>query len=113
MRVAQGQIDYEGYDEFLRNYGQQFLDIEQPSFADTMVYMIQYQFGYMYWRYFMWNFVGRQNDIQGRYDDFNGNWISGIKFIDAMQLGMSQDNLPSNALNNKARNTYYFLPLID
>jgi len=95
MRVAQGQVDYEGYDQFLRNYGQQFLDIEQPSFLDNMVYMIQYQFGYMYWRYFMWNFVGRQNDVQGRYDDFNGNWISGIKFIDAMHLGMPQDNLPS------------------
>jgi tetratricopeptide (TPR) repeat protein len=60
----------------------------------------------------MWNFTGRQNDVQGRYDDFNGNWISGIKFIDAMHLGMPQDNLPSDVLNNKARNTYYFLPLI-
>mgnify|MGYP003562911701 CR=1 FL=1 len=112
MRVAQGQVDYEDYDQFLRNYGQQFLDVEQPSFLDNMVYMIQYQFGYMYWRYFMWNFTGRQNDVQGRYDDFNGNWISGIKFIDAMLLGMSQDNLPSDMLNNKARNTYFFLPLI-
>jgi len=112
MRVAQGQIDYEDYDDFLRNFGQQFLDVEKPSFLDNMVYMIQYQFGYMYWRYFMWNFVGRQNDIQGKYDDFNGNWISGIKWIDAMHLGMSQDNLPSDVLENKARNTYYFLPLI-
>lgn len=112
MRVAQGQVDYEGYDEFLRTYGQQLLDIEKPSFIDNMIYMIQYQFGYMYWRYFMWNFVGRQNDVQGRYDDFNGNWISGIKWIDSVHLGMSQDNLPSDVLNNKARNTYYFLPLI-
>ncbi|MFO7721413.1 MAG: hypothetical protein R6W85_13380, partial [Gillisia sp.] len=67
--------------------------------------------GYMYWRYFMWNFVGRQNDVQGQYSDLNGNWLSGIKFIDEMRLG-SQDNLPSDVKNNKARNTYYFLPLI-
>jgi hypothetical protein len=112
MRVAQGQVDYEDYDEFLRNFGQQFLDVEQPSFLDNMVYMFQYQFGYMYWRYFMWNFAGRQNDIQGKYDSFNGNWISGIKWIDEIHLGMPQDNLPSDVLNNKARNTYFFLPLI-
>jgi hypothetical protein len=66
----------------------------------------------MYWRYFMWNFTGRQNDVQGKYDDFNGNWISGIDFIDEIHLGMSQDNLPTDVLENKARNTYYFLPLL-
>ncbi len=112
MRIAQGQIDYEDYDQFLRTYGQAYLDIEKPSFGDNVSYMFQYQFGYMYWRYFMWNFVGRQNDIQGRYDDFNGNWISGIKPIDELHLGYSQDNLPSDVKNNKARNTYYFLPFI-
>ncbi|MGB1231367.1 MAG: DUF2723 domain-containing protein [Winogradskyella sp.] len=112
MRVMQGDIDYEGYDKFLRRYGQQYLQIEKPSFGDNLTYMFQYQFGYMYWRYFMWNFTGKQNDIQGKYDDFNGNWISGINFIDAMHLGMSQDNLPTDVLENKARNTYYFLPLI-
>ncbi len=112
MRVANGEVDYEDYDQFLRTYGQSYLDIEKPSFGDNLTYMFQYQFGYMYWRYFMWNFVGRQNDIQGEYDDFNGNWISGINLIDEMHLGMSQDNLPSDVLNNKARNTYYFLPFI-
>lgn len=64
----------------------------------------------MYGRYFMWNFTGRQDDIQGRLDN-HGNWMSGIKFIDELRLG-SQENLPSDILNNKARNTYYFLPLI-
>lgn len=59
----------------------------------------------------MWNFTGRQDDIQGKYDS-HGNWISGIKPIDEWHLGLSQDNLPSDVLNNKARNTYYFLPLI-
>ena len=112
MRVAQGEIDYEGYDKFLRSYAQRYLIVEKPSFIDNLAYMFQYQFGYMYWRYFMWNFTGRQNDIQGKYDDFNGNWISGIKFIDELHLGMSQDDLPSDVLNNKARNTYFFLPFI-
>ena len=59
----------------------------------------------------MWNFVGRQNDVQGKYDNVDGNWISGIKFMDAIHLG-SQDDLPSDVLNNKGRNTYYFLPFI-
>jgi hypothetical protein len=59
----------------------------------------------------MWNFVGRQNDVQGRYDNLNGNWISGIPFMDSLHLG-SQDNLPSDVLNNKGRNTYFFLPFI-
>jgi hypothetical protein len=112
MRVARGEIDYEDYDQFLRRYGQQYLVIEQPSFIDNTAYMLQYQFGYMYWRYFMWNFTGRQNDIQGKYDDFNGNWISGIQFIDELHLGLSQDNLPTDVVDNKSRNTYYFLPFI-
>ncbi|MEM6517447.1 MAG: hypothetical protein AAF688_14795, partial [Bacteroidota bacterium] len=110
--VAKGNVDYEGYHGFLKNYGRDFLNIEKPSFGDNLYYMLDYQFGYMYWRYFMWNFTGRQDDIQGRYDDLHGNWISGIDFIDEWHLGMSQDNLPSDVENNKARNTYYFLPLI-
>ncbi|MDN3491108.1 glycosyltransferase family 117 protein [Winogradskyella bathintestinalis] len=112
MRVARGEIDYEGYNQFLRNYGQQYLIIEQPSFMDNIMYMFQYQFGYMYWRYFMWNFTGRQDDIQGKYTYKNGNWISGIPFIDELHLGISQDNLPTDVLENKSRNTYYFLPLL-
>lgn len=110
--ISQGKVDYDGYNSFLKDNAQLYLEVEKPTFADNIFYMIQYQFGYMYWRYFMWNFTGRQNDIQGRYDDFNGNWISGIKPIDEIHLGMSRDNLPSDALENKGRNTYYFLPLI-
>ncbi len=82
----------------------------KPTFFENMKFMFNYQFGYMYWRYLMWNFVGRQDDIQGRMDN-HGNWLSGIKFIDQMHLG-SQDNLPSDVLNNKARNTYFFLPFL-
>ncbi|RZN84846.1 MAG: DUF2723 domain-containing protein [Winogradskyella sp.] len=110
--VAEGKVDYEDYHNFLKENAQSYFEVEKPSFIDNTLYMFQYQFGYMYWRYFMWNFTGRQNDIQGKYDDFNGNWISGIDFIDKLHIGMSQENLPSDAENNKARNTYYFLPLI-
>ena len=109
-RVSEGLVDYEDYHKFLRTYGR-FLDIEKPSLGQNIAYLLEYQLGYMYWRYFMWNFTGRQDDIQGKYD-MHGNWLSGIKFIDEWHLGMSQDNLPSDVLNNKARNTYYFLPLI-
>ncbi|MGY0407284.1 MAG: glycosyltransferase family 117 protein [Polaribacter sp.] len=83
----------------------------RPTFAENIKFMLSFQFGYMYGRYFMWNFVGRQNDIQGRLDIFNGNWLSGIKVIDEARLG-SQEKLPSQVLKNKGRNTYYFLPLI-
>ena len=82
----------------------------KPTFIENMKFMFRYQFGYMYWRYLMWNFVGRQDDEQGRLDN-HGNWLSGIKFIDQIHLG-SQDHLPSDVLNNKARNTYYFLPFL-
>jgi hypothetical protein len=107
---AQKQIDNDGYVAFLKNYGD-YLIIEKPTTVDNFSFMIEYQFGYMYWRYLMWNFVGRQNDIQGRYDNLNGNWISGIPFMDSLHLG-SQDNLPSDVLNNKGRNVYFFLPFI-
>ena len=109
--VAKGNVDYEGYHKFLKQYGQEYLDIEKPSFLATTTYLFQYQLGYMYWRYFMWNFTGRQDDIQGEYNN-HGNWISGIDAIDAWHLGQSQDNLPGDVKNNKARNTYFFLPLI-
>lgn len=107
---AQKQIDNEGYTKFLKSYGD-YLIIEKPSTVDNFSFMFEYQFGYMYWRYLMWNFVGRQNDIQGKYDNLDGNWISGIKQLDSLHLG-SQDNLPTDVLNNKGRNVYFFLPFI-
>ena len=108
--VAQGNVDYEDYNNFLKRF-KSYIDIEKPSLASNIAYMFEYQLGYMYWRYFMWNFSGRQDDIQGRYDN-HGNWISGIKPLDELHLGYSQDNLPTDVKNNKARNTYYLLPLI-
>ena len=65
----------------------------------------------MYWRYLMWNFVGRQSDNQWKGDHLEGNWISGIPFIDELRLG-TQKNLTPDMLNNKGRNTYFFLPFI-
>ncbi|HEY6143258.1 MAG TPA: DUF2723 domain-containing protein [Flavobacterium sp.] len=107
---AQKQIDNEGYVKFLRSYGD-YLIIEKPTTVDNLRFMAEYQFGYMYFRYLMWNFIGRQNDLQGRYDYQDGNWLSGIPFIDQLHLG-PQENLPSDVLNNKGRNVYFFLPFI-
>ncbi|TMU54394.1 DUF2723 domain-containing protein [Flagellimonas algicola] len=104
-----GELDAEQYVRFLREFGE-YIEVEPPTLGQNIQYMIEFQFGYMYMRYFMWNFAGRQNDVQGRYDE-NGNWLSGIGFIDSLRLG-SQDNLPSDWKNNKARNTYFFLPLL-
>ncbi|MFK5959195.1 MAG: DUF2723 domain-containing protein, partial [Lutibacter sp.] len=83
----------------------------RPTFIENMKFMFDFQFGYMYGRYFMWNFVGKQNDEQGNLDLQNGNWLSGIQFIDELHLG-PQTNLPSDVKNNKGRNTYFFLPLL-
>ena len=107
---AQKQLDTEDYVKFLRTYSD-YLIIEKPATVDNLRFMVEYQFGYMYFRYLMWNFVGRQNDVQGKYDYQDGNWLSGIPFIDELHLG-TQQNLPSDVLNNKGRNVYFFLPLI-
>ena len=108
--LAEGEIDYEGYHDFLRTYGR-YLDIAKPSLIDNIYYLFDYQIGYMYWRYFMWNFSGRQDDIQGKMD-LHGNWMTGINFIDTYLLGITQENLPSDVSNNKARNSYYLLPFL-
>ncbi|MGQ8336683.1 protein O-mannosyl-transferase family [Sunxiuqinia sp. A32] len=82
-----------------------------PTFTENFMFFIRYQLGHMYLRYFMWNFSGRQDDIQGYGDPLKGNWQSGISFIDEMRLG-SQTELPSAMSENRARNSYYFLPFI-
>ncbi|MBN8566056.1 MAG: DUF2723 domain-containing protein, partial [Flavobacteriales bacterium] len=106
---ASGRLDDEDYITFLKSYGN-YLIVEKPSSIDNLKFMFEYQFGYMYVRYLLWNFVGRQSDVQGKYDN-EGNWLSGIDFIDEIFLG-SQKNLPQDVLKNKGRNTYYFLPFI-
>lgn len=81
-----------------------------PGFIDNIRFFVNYQVIHMYYRYFMWNFAGRQNDAQGRYDKSDGNWISGIPFIDNALLG-NQSNLPAHK-KTASRNTYYLLPLL-
>jgi hypothetical protein len=78
------QIDNDGY-VVPKSYGD-YLIIDKPTTVDNFSFMVEYQFGYMYMRYLMWNFVGRQNDIQGRYNNQDGNWLSGIPFIDELHL---------------------------
>ncbi|MDD4225445.1 MAG: DUF2723 domain-containing protein [Mariniphaga sp.] len=94
-----------------RNEAGQNETITKPTFGENLRFFFNYQVNHMYFRYFMWNFAGRQNDIQGHGDVLHGNWLSGINFIDEMRLG-DQDNLPDRFANNKGRNTYYFLPLL-
>ncbi len=82
-----------------------------PTFGENLKYFFKYQIGHMYVRYFMWNFAGRQNDNQGFGGPMDGNWITGIKFIDNKLVG-PQDKLPNSIKNHPARNTYYLLPFI-
>ncbi len=90
--------------------GQQKVDYA-PTFAENLRFFFSYQVNFMYWRYFMWNFSGRQNDLQSYGDISKGNWITGIKFIDNAMLG-DQDALPTELKENKGHNTYFMLPLI-
>ncbi|MEI6049058.1 MAG: DUF2723 domain-containing protein [Bacteroidota bacterium] len=84
--------------------------IKKPTFSESMRYMFSYQFGYMYFRYFMWNFSGKQNDTQGTGGAINGNWITGIKFLDEPRLGTS--DLPGDMKNDTSRNKYFLLPFL-
>lgn len=86
-------------------------ETESPTFIDNIGFLISYQTGFMYARYFAWNFIGRQNDEQGHGNYTQGNWLSGIKFIDNMLLG-GQYELPKSQIENGGYNRYYFLPFI-
>ena len=83
----------------------------KPTFGENLSFFFNYQINWMYWRYFMWNFAGRQNDIQGNGDILNGNWITGFNFLDSIRLG-DQKHLPTALAKNKGKNKYYMLPLI-
>ena len=84
---------------------------ETPTFWQNLNFFANYQLGFMYWRYFSWNFIGRQNDIQAHGSLTEGNWLSGIKPIDAIHLG-NQSNLPPSITKNKGHNLFYGLPFI-
>ena len=85
--------------------------VNKPTFGENLRFFVRYQVGFMYLRYFMWNFAGRQNDIQGNGEVNHGNWISGIPLIDDARLG-PQDELPDVLKNNRGRNRYFLLPLL-
>ena len=85
--------------------------VKMPSQLENIRFFLSYQCNFMYWRYFMWNFAGRQNDIQGNGELEHGNWITGIPFIDDARLG-PQDMLPDDLKENKGRNVFYCMPLL-
>ncbi len=86
--------------------------VVEPTFRENLNYFFNYQLSYMYWRYFLWNFVGRQSDIQPTSTTItDGYWLSGIRFIDEQFVG-PQEGLPREVAENRGRNTYYFLPFI-
>src|SRR5690606_13086244 len=102
----------QGHADFYRTW-LGLADGEKPNMVDNVKFFMQYQMNWMYWRYFMWNFAGKQNDLQG-FTPSNvrdGNWISGISFIDNNRLG-DQSQLPDSLKNNKANNKLYMLPFI-
>ncbi len=94
-----------------KDYGGFKASQTSPKFSNNIKFFVNYQLDWMYWRYFMWNFAGRQNDIQGNGNVIHGNWISGISSIDNRRLG-DQDKLPDYLKTNKANNKYYMLPLL-
>ena len=85
--------------------------VRKPTFVENMRFFIDYQVNFMYWRYFMWNFAGRQNDIQGNGDAAYGNWITGFNFIDNLLVG-DQTLLPTDLKENKGRNVFFMMPLL-
>ena len=89
----------------------EIVDVKMPTFAENIRFFLSYQCNFMYWRYFMWNFAGRQNDLQGHGEPEKGNWITGISFIDNAMLG-DQSLLPDALKNNKGHNVFYCLPLL-
>ena len=87
------------------------VQVKMPTQLENIRFFLSYQCNFMYWRYFMWNFAGRQNDLQGNGELEHGNWITGISFIDNMRLG-DQSKLPDDLKENKGHNVFYCLPLL-
>ncbi len=83
-----------------------------PTMAENLRFFLTYQVNFMYWRYFLWNFVGRQNNIQGHGEAEHGNWITGFSWIDDRLLGCDTSKLPSDLAQNKGRNVFYAMPLL-
>ena len=103
-----GTID--GHEEMYDRCGE-MVSVKVPSQIENIRFFLSYQCNFMYWRYFMWNFAGRQNDIQGNGELEHGNWLSGFDWFDNMRLG-DQNTLPDELKNNKGHNVFYCLPLL-
>ncbi len=87
------------------------MTVKMPTMMENLYFFMSYQMNFMYWRYFMWNFAGRQNDIQGNGEPEHGNWLTGISWLDNMRLG-DQSKLPTELRKNKGHNVFYALPLL-
>lgn len=97
---------------FYKNY-LNLQDGEEPTSADNLKFFMGYQIDWMWWRYFMWNYAGRQNDMEGQGNPKDGNWVSGIKVFDKNFRGLGDmDLMQDGYVNNRARNQFYFLPFI-
>ena len=83
-----------------------------PTMAENLRFFLTYQVNFMYWRYFLWNFVGRQNNIQGHGEVEHGNWITGFRWIDDLLLGGDTSKLPTDLAQNKGHNVFYAMPLL-
>lgn len=103
--------NFKGKPVKVKNYQGETHTVYKLTFGENLKFFLDYQLNFMYWRYFMWNFAGRQNDLQGNGEVSKGNWISGFNFIDKHLAG-DQTNLPSELANNKGRNVFYMMPLI-
>jgi hypothetical protein len=108
-RDAQGNVVHDNSGNILYDHG---APNKAPTFSQNLKFFFTYQVGHMYFRYFMWNFVGRQNDSQGFGDPLNGNWISGIKPIDEILCIGNPAKMPDSFKHTPSRNAYYFLPLL-
>lgn len=111
---ANGYRSWSGYDANRKVPSSQIGDDGRPipTFGNNITYFVNYQVNWMYWRYFMWNFSGRQNDIQGHGDEFRGNWISGFSAVDEVRLGAQGENAPYYTQNNPGHTNFFYIPLI-
>src|SRR5690554_2256967 len=111
---ADGYRSWSGYDGSRKASPSEIGDDGRPipTFGENITYFINYQVNWMYWRYFMWNFSGRQNDIQGHGDELRGNWISGFEIADNMRLGAQGENAPYYTQSNPSHTKFYYIPFI-
>jgi len=111
QRKVDGYKNWSGYDASRKDGERGKDNLPLPTFSENITYFMRYQLNWMYFRYFLWNFAGRQNDIQGDGNQMVGNWKSGFSFIDDVRLG-DQKIAPYYTTNNKANNSFFFIPLV-